>query len=58
LPIVPNQIPHEDIEDIIIHWHGLAKTWHPSFLFAIPINGQRFLARDNDPAWTVPRRPH
>ncbi len=40
LSIVPDQVTHQDIEDVIVDWDGLAGTRHSLLLAAIPVNGQ------------------
>ena len=44
LLIVPDDIAHEHVENIIIDWNDSVKARHRRILSAIPINGHRFLA--------------
>jgi hypothetical protein len=43
LLIMPDDIAHEHVENIIIDWNGSVKARHHRILSAIPINGHRFL---------------
>ena len=43
LLIVPDDIAHEHVENIIVDWNSSVKARHPRTLSAIPINGHRFL---------------
>src|SRR6266536_1313715 len=56
LAIVPNDVAHQDINDVVVDRNGFAKTRHALGLAAIPINGQHFLALRADRIWTQSRR--
>lgn len=45
LLVVPDDIAHEHVENVIIDWHGSVKARHYCDLPAIPIKGQRFSCR-------------
>lgn len=45
LLIVSNDIAHENIQDVIVDWHGLLKARHVVSFAAIPIIGQDFSRR-------------
>ncbi len=46
LLIMPDDIAHEHVENVIIDWNGSVKARHPRVLPAIPIKGQYFLRRN------------
>ena len=58
LLIVPDQIAHQDVEDVIVDGNGFAKPRHgasrseTATVCAIPINGQHFLATRCARLWT------
>jgi len=56
LAIVPNDVAHQDINDVVVDRNGFVKTRHALGLAAIPINGQHFLALRADRIWTQSRR--
>jgi hypothetical protein len=47
LLIVPDNITHQHVQDVIIDRHGLMETRHDCILDAIPINGQHFSQRND-----------
>jgi hypothetical protein len=47
LLIVPDNIAHEHIQNVIIDRDGLMEARHARILGAIPINGQHFSHRNN-----------
>ena len=48
LLIVPNQIAHQNVENIIVDWNDCLETRHDVDLTAIPLNGQQFLRQSID----------
>ena len=45
LLIMPDDIAHEHVENVIIDWNGSVEARHHRVLPAIPINGQHFSRR-------------
>ena len=64
LLIVPDQIAHQDIENVIIDGNGLAESRHGASrarratVCAIPINGQHFLMLQAPRVWTQRSQSH
>ena len=46
LLIMPDDIAHEHVENVIIDWNGSVEARHHRVLPAIPIKGQHFLRRN------------
>ncbi len=53
---MPNNVEHENIEDIVVDRNYFSKTRHGSKVAAIPINGQHFLASRAARVWTQTQR--
>jgi hypothetical protein len=48
MAVMPHQVGHENIEDVIVYRHGCTKAGHIGTLSAIPINEQRFLTASSE----------
>jgi hypothetical protein len=64
LLIVPDEIAHQDVEDVVVDGNAFAKSRHTALhrqaatLSAIPINGQHFLKLQAARTWTQTCRSH
>jgi len=58
LLIVPDQIAHQDIQNVIVDWDCFAEARHTFVLLAIPIKGQYFLVSSVRCIWTQTQRPN
>jgi hypothetical protein len=59
LAIVPNEVPHQDVNYVVVDWNCFAKSWHGASaesrqITAILINGQHFLSANAFGGWTAP----
>ena len=46
LLIMPDDVAHEHVENVIIDWNGSVEARHHRVLPAVPINGQHFSRRN------------
>src|SRR5262249_37046525 len=55
LMIMPDQVRHQDVNDVIVDRDGATKAWHDQKIAPIPINGQHFSRLTTTGHWTPPR---
>jgi hypothetical protein len=52
LMIVPDQVAHQNVDDVIVDRDGATKAGHGERIAAIPINGQHFCSLTTGWRWT------
>ena len=45
LLIVRDEVTHQNVEHIVVHWNGGPRSRHGGIIITIPINGQQFSPR-------------